>query len=138
MSRAALAKAIGAKGESYVSELELGRIKKGSRLHLVAKVLGVELEWLESGRGPAGQPPAYPGPPAVRADYRLSEYDSPQSTLGWQQYQRAPLTTRAAVDLLLLPPKQRAALLADYELVRHCIEQLELHCQRVIDSVKSA
>lgn len=51
ITRAELAKAIGAKGESYISELELGGIKKGGRLHLIAQALGVTVGWLETGKG---------------------------------------------------------------------------------------
>lgn len=50
-SRAWLAEQIGAKGESYVSELELGGIKKGGRLHKIAAALGVPVAYLETGKG---------------------------------------------------------------------------------------
>lgn len=52
ISRAELAKRIGAKGESYISELELGGIKKGGRLHRIAEELGLNVHWLETGKGP--------------------------------------------------------------------------------------
>lgn len=58
ISRADLAKQIGAKGESYISELELGGIKKGGRLHQIADALGVSVKWLETGKGEQSPPDA--------------------------------------------------------------------------------
>ena len=56
MPRTTLAKKIGAKGYSYVSELELGRMQRGSLLHRIAETLGVNLFWLETGKGAMDAP----------------------------------------------------------------------------------
>lgn len=133
MSRRVLAKRIGARGESYVAALELNQIRRGSRLHLVAEALLVTVTWLETGKEPK------------RLSYRNSkagaaaEVAEPKPTEAkWLAYLRAPASTRAVIDLLLLPPRERAACLADHELVRHCIEQLERLSPKLIGSAKSA
>lgn len=131
MSRRELAKRIGARGESYVSELELNKIKRGSRLHRIAEVLHVSLSWLETGKGAKHLAPQGGGTAADASEAR--EADST-----WLTYLRAPAATRAAIDLLLLPPKDRAARLGDHELARHCIEQLERLAPNLISKVKSA
>lgn len=99
MSRAALAKAIGAKGESYISELELGGIKKGSKLHLIAQTLGVELDWLETGRGPKRKP---------------DPVGQEESKVTWLTYMQASAATRAAIDILLLPASERETVCRDF------------------------
>lgn len=132
MSRADLAKRIGAPGESYVAALELGQIKKGARLHLVAQELWVELEWLQTGKGPKTRSYAASSPRA----HGISEPRAQETT--WAAYHRTSAATRAAIDLLLLPARERKSVLEGHELVSHCIEQLELQAQRIVLAMKSA
>lgn len=133
MSRAVLAKLIGAKGESYISELELGGIKKGGKLHRIAETLGVTVGWLETGKDPKYLKNALYAVTDSAAPMRVSDTNA-----AWLAYMKAPAATRAAIDLLLLPARERKALEAKHELVHHCIVQLEESAQKVLKAFKSA
>lgn len=50
-SQSKLAKLIGAKNASTISELESGRSKKSTSTTLLAKVMGLNAQWLQTGRG---------------------------------------------------------------------------------------
>ena len=56
----------------------------------------------------------------------------------WAAYQVAPAATKAAVDLLLLPPVQRARLLAKSPQAMTAVELLETHAGEVMRIKKSA
>lgn len=135
ISRADLAKMVGAKGESYISELELGRIKKGSRLHLIAQALKVDLTWLETGRGVGRLDSPYPVSAAKPMRHAVGESYGPDA---WPEYQRASAATRTAVDLLLLPADERERVTRAYPHLVTGISLLEQWAQEALAARKTA
>ena len=143
-----LAKAIGKK-ESYISELERGGIKRGSQLYRIADVLGAPLSWLESGTGnaeyvlglvKATESDAYKA--LMTASTRTgSSVSEPRNESVWDfygEFQMAPPETRAAVELLLLPRADRAALIGPMPALVAGIELLEAHAAHALRKRKSA
>jgi len=79
MSRAKLAKAVGYKSVSGLSDLELGESNASEKLHLIAAVLGLNPHYLETGNGepeaafpqdPPPSPDEWPFPAVPRARLR--------------------------------------------------------------------
>ncbi len=143
-----LAKAIGKK-ESYISELERGGIKRGSQLYRIADVLGAPLSWLESGTGnaefvlgliKATESDAYKALMSAsnRSGYRVSEGGHDRASDFYGAFQMATPETRAAVELLLLPKAERAALIGVMPALVAGVELLEAHAAHALRKRKSA
>ena len=143
-----LAKAIGKK-ESYISELERGGIKRGSQLYRIADVLGAPLSWLESGTGnaefvlgliKATESDAYKALMSAsnRSGYRVSEGGHDPASDFYGAFQMATQETRAAVELLLLPKAERAALIGVMPALVAGVELLEAHAAHALRKRKSA
>lgn len=65
--------------------------------------------------------------------------ESSQAPAAWAAYQAAPAATRAAVDLLLLPKKQRAAVLASSApALAGGVDLVEQYAQAALSSRKTA
>lgn len=80
-------------------------------------------------------PALRPVPPLHIADGTKT---SSQSATAWLAYIKASPATTAAIDLLLLPPQERKALMKKDKLVHHCIVTLEQHALEVLKALKSA
>lgn len=134
-----LARAIGKK-ESYISELERGGIRRGSQLPRIASALDVPLKWLESGQGPRTFDMDLP--PVDLADLDAA-FDARQQRPFGSVRDARPLygaseATLAAIELLSLPPAERAALVAGNAALVAGIELLETHAMEALRQRKSA
>lgn len=73
--------------------------------------------------------------------FRVAEphptYDARPSN-GWAEYNRAPPATRAAIDLLLLPKKDRDAIAREHAEVFAGIRLLEAHAEKALSLRKTA
>lgn len=82
-------------------------------------------------------PQLVPGDPVHQLP-ALRVTEGGKAATAWKAYSKASPETIAAIDLLLLPPRERKALQKRDTLVHHCIETLELHALALLEAVKSA
>ncbi len=130
-----------------MSPAQFANLREGAKDSKTGKRRGMRKDTARRIEQAAGKPTGWLDTDFDSAEWKAFEariLNAPPAQLGktaailWRAYRASSPATRAAIDLLLLSPQQRAGLKSQHPLAAHGIELLEAHAREALNARKIA